>query len=145
MFHSSNDNNDGTVCHAFFDDRKGTATSTWTYLVEDTHTKEALVIDTVLDYDLVTGRIYTESADEILAKADSLGLKIKFILESHAHADHLTASKYFKHKLGPNIPICIGSGIALVQQTVKSKYSLTDSVKADGSQFGKTKCMYSNS
>ncbi|KZT72193.1 Metallo-hydrolase/oxidoreductase [Daedalea quercina L-15889] len=102
------------------------ATSTWQYIVVDPHTSEAVVVDPVLDYDASTGAISTSTADGLLAFIEVEGLKVRRILETHAHADHLTAAQYIKQQLGGNIPVCIGRRISLVQKTFASIYGLDD-------------------
>ncbi|KAJ3408803.1 hypothetical protein HDV05_004752 [Chytridiales sp. JEL 0842] len=124
-------NLDGTQTYTFFEP----TTSTWTYLVTDTSTSESILIDPVLDYDLPTGTITTQTADGILAFAEKERLKIVRVIETHAHADHLTSAWYVKSKLGAGGPlICIGEGIKKVQEVVKGKFALDD-LKTDGSQF----------
>ncbi len=95
---------------AFFDE----ATFTVSYLVADPATREAAVIDPVLDYDPRSGKIATTSADALLAAAQGIGLKIVWILETHAHADHLSAAQYLKAKTGAKIGI--GAHIGEVQK-----------------------------
>lgn len=120
------------LVHAFFDK----VTSTCTYLLADPASKEAIIIDSVLGFDPVTTTVDTVGADQILAFANDKGYKIRRILETHAHADHLTAAQYMKSRLSPdNVPVCIGSGITQVQETFKSIYALPSSFPTDGSQF----------
>ncbi|KAJ3189083.1 hypothetical protein HK101_008938 [Irineochytrium annulatum] len=123
-------NGDGTTTHSFFDK----ATATWTHLVVDDATREALVIDPVLDYDPITGKIGTGSADAVLKCATEKGYRIGRILETHVHADHLSSSQYIKKKLGGTTPVCIGHLITEVQKMVKETYAL-DHLATDGSQF----------
>ncbi|KAJ6499307.1 beta-lactamase-like protein [Mycena sanguinolenta] len=109
---------------SFFEKR----TSTWLvlqYVVLDPVTKDAALIDTVLDYDPPSGRIATTTADGILAWIEKQGLNIKYILETHAHADHLTASQYYKKKF--NAPIGIGKRISMVQETFAPVYGFEPS------------------
>ncbi|KAF7337337.1 Metallo-hydrolase/oxidoreductase [Mycena sanguinolenta] len=119
-FHSSQCENCPDV-YTFFEKR----TSTWQYVVVDPATKNAALIDTVLDYDAPSGRISTTTADGILAFIEKQGLKIEYILETHAHADHLTASQYYKKKF--NVPIGIGKRISLVQETFAPVYGFEPS------------------
>ncbi|MCB1489448.1 MAG: MBL fold metallo-hydrolase, partial [Bauldia sp.] len=98
------------VVRAFFDEPTNTAS----YLVSDPATKHAAVIDPVLDYDQRTGRASTKSADAILKAAEEDGLTIDWILETHAHADHLTAAPYMKLKTGAKVGI--GEHIREVQK-----------------------------
>lgn len=96
---------------AFFD----RATCTASYVVSDPATWRAAVIDTVLDYETVSGRIGTASADGMIAYVVERGLKVDWILETHVHADHLTAASYFKSKLGG--AIAAGDHVTEVQRT----------------------------
>lgn len=88
---------------AFFDE----TTNTVTYLVSDPETKAAAIIDSVLDYDPRSGKVTTSSADRILAAISAQGLTIDWILETHAHADHLSAAQYLKAHTGANVGIGI--------------------------------------
>ncbi|KAH9935608.1 Metallo-hydrolase/oxidoreductase [Fomitopsis serialis] len=101
-------------------------TSTWQYIVVDPHTSEAVIVDPVLDYDANAGAISTGTADGLLAFAEVEGLKVRRILETHAHADHLTAAQYIKQELGGDIPVCIGKRISQVQKTFAPIYGLDD-------------------
>ncbi len=101
---------------SFFD----TATSTASYLVSDAATGQAAVIDAVLDFDPATGRLSTASADRMLARADQLGLRVVWALETHAHADHLSAADHIRRKTGARIGI--GSRIAEVQTQFRSLF-----------------------
>ncbi|TRM69793.1 beta-lactamase-like protein [Schizophyllum amplum] len=94
------------------------------YLVTDPYTKDAVLIDTVLDYDPASGTLSTATADGILAFVRHHGFHVTKILETHAHADHLTASQYIKHHLPGDIPICIGERIAQVQKHFGPVYGL---------------------
>ena len=89
------------VIHSFFDE----ATNTATYLVIDPATREAAIIDTVLDYDPRSGKLLTASADALLETVTREKVTVKWILETHAHADHLTAAQYLKSKTGARIGI----------------------------------------
>jgi glyoxylase-like metal-dependent hydrolase (beta-lactamase superfamily II) len=108
-------------------------TNTWTYVVADPATREAAVIDPVLDYDWRSARTGTASADEILAHLESTGLSLRWILETHAHADHLSAAPHLKARAGGQI--AIGQGIRQVQATFKRLFGLGDEFQADGRQF----------
>ncbi|GLB37102.1 putative metallo-beta-lactamase superfamily protein [Lyophyllum shimeji] len=112
---------------SFFDKQ----TSTWTYLAVDPATREFVVIDPVLDYDNTTGTASTQTADCILDFIKRKGLKISRILETHAHADHLTASQYLKAKLPGNVPVCIGKRITQVQKMFAPRYGLDPASLAD--------------
>ncbi|TFK54333.1 Metallo-hydrolase/oxidoreductase [Heliocybe sulcata] len=107
------------------------ATSTWTYVVVDPASKEAAVIDPVLDYDHPSGKISTETADGILAFIQEKRLVVRYILETHAHADHLTGAQYYKRSLGGNVPVCIGSRIKQVQQTFARVYDVDSTLFND--------------
>lgn len=98
------------IIHPFFD----TATNTVTYLVADPATRQAAIIDPVLDFDPKSGRLSTMQADDVLAKARSEGLEIVWILETHAHADHLSAADHLRHETGARI--VIGEHIDAVQK-----------------------------
>ncbi|EPS98649.1 hypothetical protein FOMPIDRAFT_131337 [Fomitopsis schrenkii] len=87
------------------------ATSTWQYVVVDPHTRKAVVVDPVLDYDANAGTVTTQTADGLLVFVEMEGLKVRRVLETHAHADHLTAAQYIKQQLGGDIPVCIGRRI----------------------------------
>lgn len=108
-------------------------TGTWSYVVADPSTAEAVVIDPVLDYDWRSGRTGTASAERIAAHCVAAGLGVKWILETHAHADHLSSAKYLQSRLGAGI--AIGSGIRQVQATFKRVFGLGDEFRPDGSHF----------
>jgi glyoxylase-like metal-dependent hydrolase (beta-lactamase superfamily II) len=110
---------------AFFE----TTTSTLTYLVADPASGKAMIVDPVLDYDWKAARTATRSADAVLEAAR--GLSVEWIVETHPHADHLTAAPYLKEKLGARI--AIGAGIAEVQRTWASILDIE--LACDGSQF----------
>jgi glyoxylase-like metal-dependent hydrolase (beta-lactamase superfamily II) len=116
------------VIRAFFDE----PTNTVSYLVADPETKRAAVIDPVLDYDHASGRASTKSADVILAEAERNGLKIEWVLETHAHADHLSGAPYIKLKTGALVGI--GEHIREVQKIFRPVFNATD-LKGDGSEF----------
>lgn len=104
---------------AFFD----TATNTVTYLVWDEATRDAAIIDPVLDFDPAPARLSTRSADEVLAAAEAEGLKIVWALDTHAHADHLSAADYIRQKTGAKIGI--GAHITEVQKTFRPMFGPT--------------------
>lgn len=81
-----------------------------------------MIIDPVLDFDKVSGRVSTETADCILDFIERRGLKVTRIMETHAHADHLTSSQYLKAKLGSRVPVCIGRRITKVQEMFAPRY-----------------------
>lgn len=113
---------------AFFDE----PTYTVTYLVSDPVTRNAVVIDPVLNYDPKSGKIKTDSARAILEAAEAAGLSIVRVLETHAHADHLSAAQWLKHKTGS--PVGIGEHIRNVQAIFKPIFNIDD-VSTDGSEF----------
>ena len=113
---------------AFFD----RATNTISYLVSDPAAGAAVVIDPVLDYDAAAVRTSTASADAILAAAADQGLRIERVLETHAHADHLSAAHYIREKTGARIGV--GRRITEVQKTFADLFD-TDDVTADGAVF----------
>lgn len=113
----------------FFD----TATFTWTYVVYDDATKDAVIIDPVLDYEPVGSEVGLNSFNTVTDFVDSQGFKVHYILETHAHADHLSASQFLKQKY-PQAKIAISEEIKKVQKTFKDILQLHDT-KVDGSQF----------
>ena len=113
---------------AFFDK----ATNTISYLVSDPAAGAAVVIDPVLDYDAAAVKTSTASADAILAAAADQGLRIERVLETHAHADHLSAAHYIREKTGARIGV--GRRITEVQKTFADLFD-TDDVTADGAVF----------
>ena len=108
-------------------------TSTVTYLLLDRATQAAAIIDSVLDYDPKSGRTRTTSADRVLTRAAELGARIEWILETHVHADHLSAAAYLKEKLGAKV--AIGDRIATVQQVFGRLFNAGPAFATDGSQF----------
>jgi glyoxylase-like metal-dependent hydrolase (beta-lactamase superfamily II) len=116
------------VVDAFFDEQ----TSTVSYLVADPKTGEAAVIDPVLDFDIRTGKVETRSADAIVAAARAASRRIVAILETHAHADHLSAALHLKALTGA--PIAIGERIRDVQRIFKPVFGADDLVP-DGRDF----------
>jgi glyoxylase-like metal-dependent hydrolase (beta-lactamase superfamily II) len=113
---------------AFFDE----PTNTVSYLVWDAATKDAAVIDPVLSFDQNSGEAHVAAADAILKAGEELGLKIGRVLETHAHADHLSAAPYIKQKTGARV--CIGEHIKDVQQIFRPVFNAMD-VSGDGSEF----------
>jgi glyoxylase-like metal-dependent hydrolase (beta-lactamase superfamily II) len=103
---------------AFFDD----ATNTVTYLVSDPATRAAAIIDPVLDYDAESGRASTASADAVLAEARARRLDVVWLLETHAHSDHLSAGDYLRGVTGA--PIGVGSRIVETQKTFADQFGL---------------------
>jgi glyoxylase-like metal-dependent hydrolase (beta-lactamase superfamily II) len=113
---------------AFFDE----PTNTVSYLVWDPATLDAAVIDPVLDFDHRSGEANVHSADAILAEAEKLGVKIGLVLETHAHADHLSGAPYIKLKTGAKVGI--GEHIREVQRIFRPVFNAMD-VSGDGSEF----------
>jgi glyoxylase-like metal-dependent hydrolase (beta-lactamase superfamily II) len=107
--------------------------STYSYVLTDPATRRAAVIDPVLDYDAASGRTGTTSAQLILDHIKAGGLSIDWILETHAHADHLSAAQFLRREAGGQV--AIGEGIREVQQRFKALYHLGDAFSADGRQF----------
>ena len=118
-----------STTRGFFDPK----TFTVTYVVWDHATRRAAVIDPVLDYDFKSGHTGTASADEVLAYLHSNELQVDWILETHAHADHLSGARYFQQHAGGRI--AIGEHIREVQATFKKLFNLERSFLPDGSQF----------
>jgi len=113
---------------AFFDE----PTNTVSYLVWDPATMDGVVIDPVLNFDHRSGKATVESADAMLAEAKTLGVKIGSVLETHAHADHLSGAPYIKLKTGARV--AIGEHIRDVQRIFRPVFNATD-VSGDGSEF----------
>jgi glyoxylase-like metal-dependent hydrolase (beta-lactamase superfamily II) len=109
------------------------ATWTVTYVVYEKRGSACAIIDSVLDYDPKSGRTSTESADKVIAFVREKNLKVQWILETHAHADHLTAAPYLKAHLGGQT--AIGDHIIDVQRVFKGVFNLEASFKEDGTQF----------
>ena len=116
------------IIEAFFDE----PTNTISYLVADPATRDAAVIDPVLDFDLVSGEADARSAERILGFAAERGWRIAMVLETHAHADHLSAAPFFKARTGAEIGI--GEHIRDVQKIFRPVFALDD-LKTDGSDF----------
>ena len=113
---------------AFFD----RATSTATYLVSDPATKAAAIVDPVLDYEPRGARVSTGSADRILGAVKAQGLQLNYVLETHAHADHLSAADYIRRATGANV--VIGARISEVQRTFIPRFEAND-ITPDGAAF----------
>jgi glyoxylase-like metal-dependent hydrolase (beta-lactamase superfamily II) len=114
---------------AFFDD----ATNTVSYVVQDPDGSACAIIDSVLDFDHASGRTDTSSADKIVAFVKDAKLTTQWILESHVHADHLSAAPYLQEKLGGKIGI--GSQITTIQDTFGKVFNEGTEFQRDGSQF----------
>ena len=117
------------IVHGIFDP----ATWTVTYVVYEKEGSACAIIDSVLDYDPKSGRTSTESADKAIAFVREKNLQVQWILETHAHADHLTAAPYLKAHLGGQT--AIGDHITAVQRVFKGIFNLEASFKEDGTQF----------
>jgi glyoxylase-like metal-dependent hydrolase (beta-lactamase superfamily II) len=114
---------------AFFDEETFTAS----FVVKDPTSNACAIIDSVMDIDYAAGRITTKSADEIIAYVKAHGLKVEWIIETHVHADHLSAAPYLQEKLGGRIGI--GENITVVQDTFGKVFNEGTEFQRDGSQF----------
>ncbi|KAL1626431.1 hypothetical protein SLS56_006835 [Neofusicoccum ribis] len=114
------------IIHTVFE----SVTGTWQYVVADAESKQAAVIDAVLDFDPAKNEISTSSADRLLSLIDEHGYTVDRILETHAHADHITAAHYLKCRLQKKQAaapkVCIGEGIASVQALFSRKYGIPE-------------------
>ncbi|MEQ9490565.1 MAG: MBL fold metallo-hydrolase [Alphaproteobacteria bacterium] len=108
-------------------------TFTATHIVWDAETKHAAIIDSVKDYDPKSGRTSTASADEVIEFVKAEGLTVEWILETHVHADHLTAAPYLKERLGGKI--AIGNRVDTVQGVFKKVFNAEHDFATDGRQF----------
>ena len=115
------------VC--FFDNKTNSAS----YVVSDPETGHAAVIDPVLDFDSVSGRTATDSAEKIAGHVSANSLTVDWIIETHVHADHLTASVWLKEKLGGKTGI--GAGIAVVRATFGKLFNAADVMDVDVTPF----------
>ena len=118
-----------TTVRAFFDANSGTVT----YVVSDDAAACAAIVDPVLDFDMKAGRTSTVQADKVLDYLAEQELKVEWILETHAHADHLSAACHLQAKVGGRI--AIGDRIREVQATFKKLYNLESEFYPDGTQF----------
>lgn len=117
------------IVKGFFDP----ATWTVTYVVYEKSGAECAIIDSVLDYDPKSGRTKTHAADRVIDFVKSENLTVEWILETHAHADHLSAAPYLRKQLGGKI--AIGANITAVQGVFKTIFNLEPEFQLDGSQF----------
>lgn len=117
------------IVQPFFDE----ATNTVTYVVADPAGKVCAIIDPVLDFEPASARCSTASADKVLAYVADNGLDVSWILETHAHADHLSAAQYLKSKTGARVGI--GRLITRTQEIFKGIFNLGDDFPPDGTQF----------
>ena len=108
-------------------------TFSMTYVIWDPATKDAAVLDSVLDYDPAAGATTTASADKVIAFVKGEGLVTRYVLETHVHADHLSAAPYMKDALGGEI--CIGENVVTVQKTFGPIFNAGPDFTADGGQF----------
>ncbi len=115
--------------HGIFDP----TTWTVTYVVYEKEGSACAIIDSVLDYDPKSGRTSTESADKVVTFVREKNLQVQWVLETHAHADHLTAAPYLKARLGGQT--AIGDHITAVQRVFKGVFNLEAGFKEDGTQF----------
>lgn len=109
-------------------------TWTLTYIVYDNETKDAVILDPVWDYDPASSKMTSRSAQLVLDFISNTNLKVHYILETHAHADHVSGSQILKRKL-PEAKIGIGAKITEVQKVFKDVFNLDSKFKTDGSQF----------
>ncbi len=116
------------IIQAFFDE----ATNTISYLVADPATKKAIIIDPVLDYNPASSEVDTQSVENMLNVAKEKNYNIIYVIETHAHADHLSGAPYVKAKTGAKI--AIGEHIKQVQKIFRPVFNATD-LKTDGSDF----------
>lgn len=116
--------------NGFFDPR----TWTVTYVVSDPETRDAVVIDPVLDYDPAGSRTWTESVEVVEAYLRDHKLTLRMVLETHAHADHLSGAQWFRDRY-PGIPLAIGARITEVQKVFKQLFNLPADFPTDGRQF----------
>ena len=114
---------------AFFDP----ATFTYSYVVSDPATKRCAIVDSVLDYDPAAGRTSHASADRLIAYVREQGLTVEWLLETHVHADHLSAAPYLQRELGGKL--AIGDQITVVQNTFGKLFNAGSEFAVDGSQF----------
>jgi glyoxylase-like metal-dependent hydrolase (beta-lactamase superfamily II) len=117
------------MIRSFFDEPTFTAT----HVIHDPLTKAAAVIDSVMGFDQAAGRTSSASADPIVDYVKSEGLKVEWLLETHAHADHLSAAPWLKERLGGRI--AIGEGIRTIQQAFAKVFNESAGFACDGSQF----------
>ena len=114
---------------SFFDPK----TNSVSYIVSDSETGHAAVVDPVLDFDPAAGRTSTESADRLIAAVQRGGLSVAWILETHVHADHISAAPYVQGKIGGRTGI--GAGVTEVQKTFGSLFNIERDLAGDGPQF----------
>ena len=108
-------------------------TGSWTYVIADPATRAAAIVDAVLDFDWKSVRTTTTAADEVVEHCRAQRLDVRWILETHAHADHLSAAQHLKSRLGGEV--AISRGIVDVQRTFSRIYGLGQEFATDGRQF----------
>ena len=116
---------------AFFDE----ATNTISYIVKDPSSNSCAIVDSVMDIDYAAGRITFDHADELIRQIETQGLKLEWIIETHVHADHLSAAPYLQERLGGKIGV--GSNITVVQNVFGKVFNEGTEFQRDGSQFDK--------
>ncbi|MGB7431080.1 MAG: MBL fold metallo-hydrolase [Ahrensia sp.] len=114
---------------AFFDE----ATNTISYIVKDPASNACAIVDSVMDIDYAAGRITFDHADELIRQVETRGLKLEWIIETHVHADHLSAAPYIQERLGGKIGV--GSKITVVQEVFGKVFNEGTEFQRDGSQF----------
>ncbi len=117
------------IVKSFFDD----ATSTITHVIYQSTGSECAIVDSVMDFNPKSGRLTTKSADQVISFVRSNALKVQWLLETHAHADHISAAPYLREQLGGLIGI--GEGIKEVQSVFKKMFNLEEWFNVDGEQF----------
>lgn len=117
------------IVKAFFDE----ATYTVSYVIRDPESGTSAIIDSVLDFDQASGRTSTRSADLLVDYIEANDLKVAWILETHVHADHLSAAPYLKAKLGGKTGV--GDLITSIQDIFKGVFNLGEDFNTDGKQF----------
>ncbi len=117
------------IVQVFFDE----STKTFSYVVQDPGSKACAILDSVLDFDYAAGRTDVRSADEIIAFVRANRLEVAWILETHVHADHLSAAPYLQEKLGGRTGI--GANITVVQDVFGKAFNAGTDFARDGSQF----------
>lgn len=118
------------IVHPFFHSQS----NTWSYVVSDPATRRAAIVDPVLDFDGAAARTGTLAASQVLDFINERGLQVDWILETHAHADHLSAGHWLRTQL-PGAVLAIGEGIRDVQKTFRPIFNLGEHFPVDGSQF----------
>ena len=111
------------------------ASSTFSHLVIDLDSRQAAIVDSVLDYDPKSGRTGTQGAERLAAQVEALGLTVQWLLETHVHADHLSAAPWLQARLGGTI--AIGAQITTVQKTFGTLFNAEPEFARDGRQFGR--------